>query len=275
MTDKGWAAALKARYGAAAEGLGPMPWNDTLALLLAHRSVRAYRPDPLPPGTVEALAAAAQSAATSSNLQAWSLVAVEDPATKAALAEIAGRQRHMVEAPLLLVFLADLARLRGLGGQRQAPTEGLDFLEMLLVGVIDAALAAQNAVVALESLGLGCVYIGALRNDPPAVAELLGLPDHILPVFGLCVGWPDPERPAEVKPRLPQPLVLHRERYDSALPRVAFDGYDEEMRGFQAQQGMTLSGWTKTVLNRVAGPQSLSGRDRMRAWLAQMGFAMK
>ncbi len=76
----------------------------------------------------------------------------------------------------MLVWLADLSRLGALGRDRDKPTDGLDYLEMLMVGVVDAALAAQNATVALESLGLGSVYIGALRNDPEAVAELLGLP---------------------------------------------------------------------------------------------------
>ena len=66
------AAALTARYGAGAEPkIGP--WNDTMALLLSHRSVRGYRPDALPAGTLESLIAAAQSAATSSNLQTWSV----------------------------------------------------------------------------------------------------------------------------------------------------------------------------------------------------------
>src|SRR5690242_15341334 len=85
------AAALAARYGEeAAPPAGP--WNATIAGLLAHRSVRGYLPDPPPPGTLEMLVAAAQSASTSSNLQAWSVVAVQDPAKRAALAEIAGGQ---------------------------------------------------------------------------------------------------------------------------------------------------------------------------------------
>ncbi|WP_415078380.1 nitroreductase family protein [Pseudomonas cerasi] len=71
-------------------------------------------------------------------------------------------------------------------------------LESLLLGTIDSALAAQNAVVALESLGLGSVYIGAIRNDIEGVAKELGLPPQVYPVFGLCVGYPSAERPAQV-----------------------------------------------------------------------------
>src|SRR5262245_37654968 len=106
--------ALTARYGAdAIPAAGP--WNGTIDLLLAHRSVRGFTADPLPTGTLETLVAAAQSAATSSNLQTWSVVAVTNPATKAALAEVANNQKHMEECPLLLVFLADLSRLDRLG----------------------------------------------------------------------------------------------------------------------------------------------------------------
>src|SRR3569833_3811073 len=132
--------------------------------LLAHRSIRSYRPDPVPGHTVETLVAAAQSAASSSNLQTWSVVAVEDPARKQRLSEFAGNQKHIREAPLFLVWLADLSRAERLAEREGRPDDGIHFLETLFVAVIDAALAAQNAVVALEAQGLGAVYIGALRN---------------------------------------------------------------------------------------------------------------
>lgn len=266
--------ALQARYGEGAAA-PDIAWNDVVAGLLAHRTVRAFRPDPLPDGTLATLVAAAQSAPSSSNLQTWSVVAVEDEAAKRRLAQVAGGQRHVAEAPLVLVWLADLARLGALGRDRDKPTDGLDYLEMLMVGVVDAALAAQNATVALESLGLGSVYIGALRNDPEAVAELLGLPPNVVAVFGLCVGWPDPERPAAVKPRLPQEVVLHRGRYDPALATGAIASYDAAMAVFQAGQRMPEVGWSGAALERVRGPGSLSGRDRLRGILERRGFGLK
>ncbi|WP_127091994.1 NADPH-dependent oxidoreductase [Aquabacter cavernae] len=268
------AALLDARYGAA-DAPARLILNDTIAGLLAHRSVRAFSDRPLPEGLVETLAAAAQSAASSSNLQTFSVVAVEDPATKARLAQVAGGQKHVIEAPLVLVWLADLARLEEIGRRAGVPTDGLSYLETLFVGIIDAALAAQNAVVALESLGLGSVYIGALRNRPEEVAELLGLPKNVLAVFGLCVGYADPERPADVKPRLPQSLVLHRERYDPALAAAALDQYEAALTTFQEGQKMPPLGWSSVVLKRVKGPESLSGRDRMRAALEALGFGLR
>jgi len=81
--------ALVRRYGV--DALPPAgPWNDVVAAMLDHRSVRGYKPDPVPPGTLETMIAAAQSAATSSNMQWWSAISISDPATKKELAEIAG-----------------------------------------------------------------------------------------------------------------------------------------------------------------------------------------
>lgn len=267
-------ALLVDRYGSAEAPAGLL-LNDTIAGLLSHRSVRAFSDRPLPEGLIETLVAAAQSAPSSSNLQTFSVVAVENPQTKARLAEIAGGQKHVVEAPLVLVWLADLARLEEIGRRAGHPTDALSFLETLFVGIIDAALAAQNALVALESLGLGGVYLGAFRNRPVEVAELLGLPPNVLGVFGLAIGHPDPARPADVKPRLSQRLVLHRERYDASLPQAAVEHYEAALRTFQKGQGLPEVGWTATALNRVRGAEALSGRDRIRDALAALGFGLR
>jgi nitroreductase len=266
---------IAARYG------GSPPWaalpetNAVLDQLLRHKSVRAYLPRALPPGTLEAVVAAAQSASTSSNLQAWSLIAVEDPARKARLAALAADQAHVRDAPLFLVWLADLARLDRTARESGEIAEGLQFLEALLFGVIDAALAAQNAVVALESLGLATVYIGAMRNRPEDVAAELGLPPGVFAVFGLCVGYEDPARPAQVKPRLAQGAVLHREQYqlDEQLPLIR--DYDAVMARFWAAQGMQQPLWSRTVVNRVKTPASLHGRERLVEALQRLGFGLR
>jgi nitroreductase len=254
----------------------PGTWNDTLSVILSHRSVRAYLPDALPDGTVEILVAAAQSAASSSNLQAWSVIAVEDKARKARLAALAGNQKHIEEAPLLLVWLADLNRLQRVAAAQNQKAEALDYLESFLLGAVDAALAAQNAFVALESLGLGGVYIGALRNKPLEVAAELGLPPHVVALFGLVVGHPDPNRPADVKPRLPQQAVFFREQYgfgEAGLLDVA--AYDERFKVFQREQGLAEQGWSIQAGKRVQDAGALNGRDVLRDALSQMGFELK
>ena len=268
----GKAEALAARYGR--DAIPPAgPWNETIAGMLGHRSVRAYRADALPAGTLETLVAAASSAATSSNLQTWSVVAVQDPEARAVLAEVASGQKHVRECPLFLVWLADLSRNARLAEAEGATLEGLPYLESFLVASIDAALAAQNAVVAAESLGLSTVYIGALRNDVQRVAGLLGLPPGVVGVFGLCVGYAADA--GEVKPRLPQATVLHHGRYaagDEAAQRAA---YDAVLGDFSLRNGMGPESWTRRVISRLATLRAMAGRDRLVAALRGLGFPLR
>ncbi|NMG17943.1 nitroreductase family protein [Brasilonema bromeliae] len=250
--------------------------NDCISSLLSHHSIRAYLPDTLPPGTLETLVAAAQSASTSSNLQTWSVVAVEDANRKQKLSQLASNQAHIRSCPLFLVWLADLARLTHIAESRGLPHEGLDYLEMFLMAAIDAALAAQNAVVAAESLGLGTVYIGALRNHPESVAEVLDLPPHVFAVFGLCVGYADSTVETAIKPRLPQRAVLHRETYKLTEQDESITFYNQVMKAFYNSQQMNVPGdWTEHSAKRVAFAESLSGRDRLREALKNLGFELR
>lgn len=265
----------QARYGSP-EVTVPSAGSALIDQLLAHRSVRAYLPDPVSDDTLSAIIAAAQSAASSSNLQAWSVVAVRDTERKSRLASLAGEQEHIRQAPLLLVWLADLARLERVAGKVGEACAGLDYLEMLEVGVIDAALAAQNAVAAAESLGLGTVYIGGMRNQPEAVAAELALPPRVIAVFGLCVGTPDQQAPASVKPRPPQSVVLHQERYSLPAQDDGLAQYDGAMSAFYASQGMKVRGtWSNHSAKRIRDAGALSGRDRLVEALHRLGFPLK
>jgi len=248
--------------------------NPVMEVLLNHRSVRAYLPDPLPQGMLEAIVAAASSAPTSSNVQAWSVVAVHDAAKRARLAQIAGRQAHVRQAPVMLVWIADLARAEAVGRAAGTVMEGLDYTETFLLGVIDAALAAQNAVTAAQSLGLGTVYIGALRNDPEAVAELLCLPPRTMAVFGLVLGHPDPVAETAVKPRLPQQAVLHHDTYSSDAQTAAIARHDSATLAFRAEQGLSPERWTDLLIARLGTVASLKGRDRLRGALQRMGITL-
>jgi len=265
--------ALRQRYGAVLPPAGP--WSETIAGLLDHRSVRGFLPDPVLAGTLETLIAAAQSAASSSNMQLWSAIAVSDPAKKKVLAEIAGNQKHIEQCPLYIAFIADMSRNERLSQAEQTTFENLPYLETFMVACIDAALAAQNAVVAAQSLGLRTVYIGAMRNDPVRVAELLGLSPRAFVVFGLCVGYPDPKAKNEVKPRLPQSTVLHHERYDPAPEAADRPAYDAAMSKFSARNEMQTTTWTQRVLNRMGPLKSMNGREKMRAALARLGFKIR
>lgn len=264
---------LRDRYGPDA-GLPRLP--DLPEHLLSHRSVRNFLDRPLPEGTIEAMVAAAQSASTSSGFQAWSVVAVEDAERKAELARLAGGQKHVRDAPLQMVWIADLSRMHGAATRRGVAVEGVDYLELFLVACIDAALAAQNAALAAEALGLGIVYIGGMRNHPEEVAALLELPPRSFAVFGMCVGHPDPDRPAAIKPRLAQQTVLHRERYALEPQWPLVDAYDARSAAFSGGQKMeNAQPWSLKCAERVATPEALRGRDRLREALGTLGFRLR
>jgi nitroreductase len=263
---------LSARYGEPVD----LPGASTavLDLLLAHRSVRGYRPEPLPDGCLERLVAAAQSASTSSNLQTYSIVAVADPERKAAVAAISGNQDLIRQAPVFLCFCADLSRLAFAAERQDTGSEALDYLEMFLMSALDAALAAQNLAVAAESLGLGICYVGGARSQPLALAELLKLPPRVFVVFGLALGWP--AEPGIVKGRLPQNEVLHRETYDDAGRPERLAHYDELSRaGYAAQGRAELPGWLHHSAERIAGAAALGPRATLRQTLEALGFPLQ
>jgi nitroreductase len=266
--------ALALRYGVEASPAHG-PWNEHIALLLSHRSIRGYRPDALPAGTLETLVAAAQSAATSSNLQTWSVIAVTDPDKKAALAKVAANQKHIEQCPLFLVWVADISRNQRLGAEEGVTLETMPFQETFLVAAIDAALAAQNATVAAESFGLSCVYIGALRNNPQEVARIVGLPSGAFGVFGMCVGYASTAAASEVKPRLPQDVVLHHDTYDTTGEPTHRAAYDALIGAFSARNEMATDTWTKRVIGRMGKLAAMAGRDKMVAALHTLGFELK
>lgn len=263
---------LQARYGDPAHPGSVHAGNDTLATLLNHRSVRAYLPDPIDEGALELIVSAAQSASTSSNIQAWSVIAVRDPGRKARLAALSANQKQIIEAPVFLVWVADLSRLDRIAGQIGDPAVGLDRLDSFLVGVTDTTIAAQTAAIAAESLGLGVVFIGAIRISPEKVAAELGLPPRAFPLFGLVVGKPDPSRPASVKPRLPQSVVLHHERYDTSAEAGGLAAYETTIQAFQASQQQPVQEWKKQAVGRVKLPPVPGGATPIDVALRQRGF---
>lgn len=275
---------LTRRYGdEAAPASTAVAWNETIDLLARHRSVRAFTDAPVSDDVLNTLVVAAQSAASSSNLQVVSVVAVRDRALIEALADVA-TQPHVRQAPLVLVWLADHSRLQRIGGHRPGIVDGVAdedapatfsaYTNSLLSAVFDTGIAAQNAVVAAESLGLGTVYLGSLRNDVARVAELLRLPEYVFPVVGLSVGWPDPDEAADVKPRLPLTTVLHRDRFDNADAATGIDEHERASAAYYQRFGLDES-WTERVRLRVGDGSPERNRAEIVPWLRAHGFGLR
>jgi nitroreductase len=249
-----------------------------ITLIHQHASVRRYKSDPLPASMIETIVQAAQRASTSSNYQTYSVIAVSDAAKRETLAALADNQAFIREAPAFLVWCADLARLDRVC-QLRGTVLVAEYVDNFLTTVVDATLAAQNAAIAAESLGLGMCYVGSIRNNPNEVIELLGLPRLTFPITGMALGWPAKE--ARVKPRLPLQAVLHWEKYNPDQDAVLHE-YDQTMAAtgiytgrqasFPGREGvMENYGWLEHSPRRAAK----AARTDLREVLEEQGFLLK
>ena len=234
---------LSERYGPIYEP-SPFNANDCINTLLEHRSVRDFAATPVPAGALNSAISSAQSASSSSNLQPWSVIGVRDPHRKAELAMLSNRQVHIERCPLFLVWVVDHAQLRRIAGEAGLHLDGLDYLDAFLESVIDTAMAAQNAAIAFESLGLGIVFIGAVRNHALEFARVLSLPKTTFPLFGMCVGYPDPGSAQRVKPRLARRCVMHEETYAAGRPDD-IRAYELTLGCFYSDQGLGRPSWCR------------------------------
>lgn len=244
--------------------------NPTILRQLQHRSVRRFSDRPVTDDELTAVLTAAQAASNSSNHNSWSVVVVRDQAHKTELKPLIGDQPFIDKAPVLLFWVADLYRAHRLAERAERPTVGTGLFEATLVSFIDASLAAQNAAVAAESLGLGITYIGGARNHPLETAASLGLPPHTAVVFGMTLGWPSPTDRSGVRPRPPQRLIVHHERYDTDV-LGDLDAYDRTINDFFASYGRNFD-WIDYVTSHFSSEADFYGREHLLEQIRDLGF---
>ena len=220
--------------------------TPTIELLCSHRSIRRFRHEAITASQRAAILASAQSASSSSFLQCSSIIRVTDPVLRASLVPLSGGQQYVAEAAEFWVFCADFQR-----NYQISPQAELGLAEQLLIGVADTAILAQNAVIAAESLGLGAVYIGGIRNHIEAVGALLNVPEYVLPLFGLCLGWPaeDPDK----KPRMPVEMLVHENQYQP-LNQQQLDRYDATLADYYHQRAShtRADNWSEYIRRTLA-----------------------
>jgi len=218
----------KARYGLPVEVEEGA--SDTVRTLLGHRSCRRFKPEGLSEDLIRLLLSCAQSAPTKSNLQQYSIVATTDETKRGEIASLVPTMPWIAEAPLILVFLGDVRRIR-----RLAEMRGHDYCndnaDTFMNATIDAALAMQALLIAAESLGLGTCPISYVRNRIDDLTRILKLPDGVFPIAGLTVGWPAAE--GNVSLRLPQDIVVHRDVYDDSALEGDIADYDDRAHDHQ------------------------------------------
>nr|WP_321385975.1 oxygen-insensitive NADPH nitroreductase [uncultured Vibrio sp.] len=234
--------------------------NSTIQTILSHRSIRKFSPQPIDKTQLDTIIQAGLAASSSSMLQVVSIIRVTDPEKRAQLAQYAGNQAYVASAAEFLVFCIDYQRHAKINPQVQA-----DFTELTLIGAVDSGIMAQK-----ESMGLGGVYIGGLRNQAQGVDELLGLPRNTAILFGMCLGHP--EQSPEVKPRLPAKVIVHENEYQP-LNLEDIEAYDQTMHDYYATRSSNQkqSTWSEEVTTKLAG----ESRPHILPYLNSKGLAKR
>ena len=178
--------------------------------LLNHRSIRKYKPDPIPMQILDYILEAGTRASTTGNMQLYSIVVTTEEDLKEELSPCHFNQPMIKEAPVVLTFCADFNRFNLWCEQRKAEP-GFDNFLSFFTAAIDTLLVAQNVCVAAEDAGLGICYLGTTTYMAGKIIEILGLPGGVVPVTTVTVGYPG-EWP-ELTDRLPLDAVIHREKY--------------------------------------------------------------
>ncbi|MGP4074988.1 oxygen-insensitive NADPH nitroreductase [Halobacillus sp. K22] len=234
--------------------------NQTIETILNHRSIRKFKDIPLTDEQLDTILSAAQLASTSSYMMAYSIIGVTDPEKKEKLAEITG-QEYVKKNGHLFIYCADLRRPTKMASEEEYEQmlPNLENSEHFLVSSIDAALAAQNAAIAAESMDLGICYIGSIRNNLSQVDELLSLPKHVIPLFGMVAGVPDhqPER----KPRLPQKGIYFENEYKESTQAV--ETFDARIKEYYQSRSSNkrIDSWTDQMLRRFTTPMRMDVTD--------------
>lgn len=245
--------------------------DDAIALLLAHRSIRRFADAPVSDDDVRRAVEAGQAASTSSAVQAYCLIRVNDPKKRERLVELTGGQAKVAECGAFFIVAGDTRRHR-LAVERAGGTYEAH-LEAFLLAIIDATLFAQNLVVAFESMGYGICYIGGLRNQLDEVDALFEIPHGVLPIFGLCVGVPA-ESPS-MRPRLPIDSVYFQDRYpDDQELYAQLDAYDATYRTYLEERGVEHAAervWSSVMARKFGTAQRCDLADYYRKKGADLG----
>ncbi len=255
-----YAEAIARRFGDGGPSSDGVAENDFIRRVISRKTVRRYSEAVPSESLLDLLVAAALSASAKSDFQQASILRVKDPAQRASIGQLFPGMPWIAVAPVFFVFLGDARRLQRVGELRGKPVRN-GTLEGFFNASVDAALAMQTMILSAESVGLGVCPISVIRNEIDKVAAILGLPDLVFPVAGLCLGYPQAE--GYVSLRLPRRVTTHCDRYDDNALSQAIDDYDrrrdalhaipEEQQRSNAEFGEAVFyGWSEDKARQAA-----------------------
>jgi nitroreductase/FMN reductase [NAD(P)H] len=267
-------AALSERFGEAFDIPDGLDGLDELAHIAAHRVCRKYDARDVAPDLIRLVCAAALSAPTKSDLQQGDILIVRDEKKRRAICGLLPDMPWLMDAPVFLVFLANGRRLPQIAAMRGTPFPN-DHLDLFFNASVDAAIVLANFVRAAEAVGLGCCPISVIRDHAGRVSEMLMLPDKVIPIAGMGLGWP--AEAGAISPRLPLSVTVHEETFSEEGLAGHIDAYDKRraaIRPYRRQRAperfgtASFYGWSHDKARQYAKPQ----RTDFGAFVRAKGF---
>lgn len=244
--------------------------NQTIQSQLNHRSIRKFKDQTVEPEIFSHLLEVANRTASSMAAQSFSIIHVTDTELKLAISEVC-KQPYVAKMPELLIFIVDAYRNHQIVCEQGEDFAGSYDVDRFFQGYTDGCLAAQNVTTAIESLGLGCVYLGSILNNVEKMISLLDLPKYTFPIVGLGFGYAD-EEPA-LKPRMDIGLKIFENKYkklDNYLDAVK--EYDEVMKTYYdlRDTSKALPAFSLQMKNRAQNPNPV--RNTLLQVIQKQGF---
>jgi nitroreductase len=273
---KAIAAALAERFGEDIAIDPALPGLNELAQIAGHRSHRRYLPRAIAPDLLRLLCACALSAPSKSDLQQCDIVIVKDTAIRAGIVATIPDMPWIMDAPVFLMFVANGERLPMLAKLQDKPFPN-DHLDQFFNAAVDAAIVLATFLRAASAVGLGCCPISAVRDHPQTVSDLLRLPRRVIPVAGLCVGWPG--QAGEITPRLSLRTTVIENSYGERDLAKEIDAYDRRraaLRPYRRQRSperwgeADFYGWSQDKARQYGVPT----RADFGAFVRGKGFCL-
>jgi nitroreductase/FMN reductase [NAD(P)H] len=268
--------ALNQRFGEDFAIDKDLPGLHELAGIASYRSHRRYLARPIEPSLLRLLCACALSAPSKSDLQQCDIVVVSDPEIRKGIVDTIPDMPWIMDAPAFLMFVANGARLPAMAAMHGKPFPN-DHLDQFFNAAVDTGIVLATFIRAASAVGLGCCPISAVRDHPRAVGDLLHLPDRVIPVAGLCVGWP--AQNGDITPRLSLETTLVDNGYgphDLAGEIGAYDRRRAALRPYRRQRRpdrwgeAAFYGWSEDKARQYAEPT----RTDFGSFVREKGFKL-
>ena len=265
---------LKARFGEALKVDETLAGLDALARIAGRRVHRRYTERAVDPDLLRLICACALSAPSKSDLQQADIVILDRP-EQLTIADLIPDQPFIRSAPAFLVFLANGRRLPEISKLRGKPFPN-DHLDQFFNAAVDAGIVLSTFLAAADAVGLGTCPISVIRDHSAKVSDMLALPQRVIPVAGMCVGWPS--EPGHISARLSLQCTLHQGRYDEGDLAARIEAYDRRRAAIHpykprepARWGeVPFYGWSEDKARQYGVPQ----RADFGAFVRKKGFCL-